>query len=382
MEGGLAYDITLSDDANGVVVADALYIVKAEPLADVVTWVPTLPSAGRYQVYAKWTSDETRATDARYSIVHDGGTTAVTRNQRAGGGVWQYLGSYSFDPLLTPSVTLAANDNGSVAADAVRFVGGPAGATDVAYLHTDHLGTPQAMTDAGVQLLWWRDQTPFGQTVDTGGFSQTPIRFPGQVSDDESGLHYNYFRDYDPALGRYIQSDPIGLEGGLNTYGYVHGNPLRYVDPTGEAAVLVLPLIPAAIPAAKAAGAALYGGSALLAAILLNQALGDGDDAESNSQVSPLANQDSCTEGDQCKELGKRAKGQAKRVNEHVANEHFHSKPCINLNQTLSAAKALGCDMTTPNFSYAINVFNKVCTDPSRFPPPYAKPHGPPYEPY
>ncbi len=243
MEGGLAHGITLSDDANGVVVADALYIVKAEPLADVVTWVPTLPSAGRYQVYAKWTSDETRATDARYSIVHDGGTTAVTRNQRAGGGSWQYLGSYSFDPLLNPSVSLAANDNGSVAADAVRFVGGPAGATDVAYLHTDHLGTPQAMTDAGAQLLWWRDQTPFGQTVDTGGFSQTPIRFPGQFADDESGLHYNYFRDYDPALGRYVQSDPIGLEGGLNTYGYVRGNPLRYKDPFGlqEAGVLTCP---------------------------------------------------------------------------------------------------------------------------------------------
>ena len=313
MEGGLAYDITLSDDANGVVVADAVYIVKAEPLVDAVTWVPTLPSAGRYQVYAKWTSDETRATDARYSIVHDGGTTAVTRNQRAGGGFWQYLGSYSFDPLLTPSVTLAANDNGSVAADAVRFVGGPAGATDVAYLHTDHLGTPQAMTDAGAQLFWWRDQTPFGQTVDTGGFSQTPIRFPGQFADDESGLHYNYFRDYDPALGRYIQSDPIGLRGGLNTYGYVRGNPQRYVDPTGEFAVLALPFIPAAIPAAKAAGAALYGGSALLAAILLNEALGDGDDAETQvgnreAEYRPMKRQ--CDKkprktGDKCADLSR-----------------------------------------------------------------------------
>ncbi len=235
MEAGLAYGITLSDDANGMVVADALYIVKAEPLTDAVTWAPTLPAAGAYQVYAIWTSDETRATDALYRIVHDGGTAEVTRNQRVGGGFWQHLGSYSFDPLLNPSVTLAANDNGSVAADAVRFVGGPAGAADVAYLHSDHLGMPQAMTDAGAQLLWWRDQTPFGQTVATGGFSQNPLRFPGQFADAESGLHYNYFRDYDPALGRYIQSDPIGLEGGLNTYAYVHANPLRYTDPTGEA---------------------------------------------------------------------------------------------------------------------------------------------------
>jgi RHS repeat-associated protein len=120
-------------------------------------------------------------------------------------------------------VSLAPNDNGSVAADAVRFLGGPGGATDVAYVHSDHLGTPQAMTNANAQVLWWRDQTPFGQTVAEGGFSVSPLRFPGQYADTESVLAYNYFRDYDPVLGRYIQSDPIGLRGGLNTYGYVGG---------------------------------------------------------------------------------------------------------------------------------------------------------------
>jgi RHS repeat-associated protein len=63
------------------------------------------------------------------------------------------------------------------------------------------------------------------------------LRFPGQYYDKETNLHYNYFRDYDPQTGRYIESDPVGLNAGINTYTYVDSNPLRYFDPIGQSKV-------------------------------------------------------------------------------------------------------------------------------------------------
>jgi RHS repeat-associated protein len=90
------------------------------------------------------------------------------------------------------------------------------------------------MTDQAASLVWDKVQWPFGETFSVSGASTNPKRFPGQLHDPETGFHYNYFRDYDPTTGRYLQSDPIGLDGGLNTYAYVGGNPVRFTDPTGK----------------------------------------------------------------------------------------------------------------------------------------------------
>ena len=101
------------------------------------------------------------------------------------------------------------------------------------YLHSDHLNTPRLATNQTQQTVWQWQSDAFGVGPASGSLTMN-LRFPGQYFDQESGLHYNYFRDYDPETGRYVESDPIGLNGGLNTFGYVGGNPVSYVDPTGE----------------------------------------------------------------------------------------------------------------------------------------------------
>ena len=113
-------------------------------------------------------------------------------------------------------------------------------------IHTDHLNTPRAILDSQHRVVWQWYSGAFGETLpeeDPDGdgikFEYNP-RFPGQYWDKETNLHYNYFRDYDPGIGRYIQSDPIGLLGGLNTYGYVEQNPLSFTDPTGEAIPILI----------------------------------------------------------------------------------------------------------------------------------------------
>lgn len=136
------------------------------------------------------------------------------------------------------------------------------------YLHTDHLGTPRIGSNSSGSSVWDWDSDAFGNGTPTGS-ATVNLRFAGQYWDDESNLHYNWNRYYDPKTGRYISSDPIGLEGGLNTFAYVSANPVMFNDPEGKIIGVLL----------ISAGYALAGYSAAdLLAIIIEHQLGTLDE--------------------------------------------------------------------------------------------------------
>jgi RHS repeat-associated protein len=136
----------------------------------------------------------------------------------------------------------AENDNGTWV-DYVwlngRLIGRIAGST-VDAIHADQTGRPQVVTDASQAVVWKATNYPFEREVaqdDIGGLN---LGFPGQYYDVERGLWNNGFRDYNASLGRYVESDPTGLGGGVNTYVYAEGYPLGYADPLGLHVTIVI----------------------------------------------------------------------------------------------------------------------------------------------
>lgn len=250
------HKVALTDQANGYVIADAIRIIGTdEPQANSATWSPNL--TGEHQVYAKWTQHANRATNATYTITHAGGSTQVPVNQQANGGQFNLLGTFTLTPAST--ITLTDNADGYVIADAVQLIATAPVAAQMYFVHTDHLNTPRLITNQAGQAVWrWDQGEPFGDSLPNEnpsglGIFTCNLRLPGQYFDQETGLHYNYFRDYDPGTGRYAQSDPIGLNGrSFSTYGYVNGNPLKYIDSRGlEAELCSRPFYPVPIPYAE-----------------------------------------------------------------------------------------------------------------------------------
>jgi len=103
------------------------------------------------------------------------------------------------------------------------------------HIQPDHLGTPRKVIQTSNNTAIWNWPilgNAFGEAAPTGAITLN-LRFPGQYFDAETGLNYNYFRDYEPGTGRYVESDPIGLAAGVSTYGYALQNPLLLFDPNG-----------------------------------------------------------------------------------------------------------------------------------------------------
>jgi RHS repeat-associated protein len=141
---------------------------------------------------------------------------------------------YSPDEDYTPLARIDAAIGTAIAGAAIETA---RASSRVYYFHTDLVGTPLEVTDEAGELAWAGKYSAWGK-VDLGEDAallprtEQPLRYPGQYADQGTGLHYNTFRYYDPDIGRFINQDPIGLDGGQNLYQYAP-NPLRWIDPWG-----------------------------------------------------------------------------------------------------------------------------------------------------
>ncbi len=122
MDSGQGHQVSLSDDANGFVIADAVKVVPVGALPSTATWTPTVPVAGSYKVFARWTQHPNRATDAQYTVKHDGGDTVVSVDQQVNGGQFNLLGTFNLTPGQGHGVSLTDQANGFVIADAVQIL--------------------------------------------------------------------------------------------------------------------------------------------------------------------------------------------------------------------------------------------------------------------
>ncbi|MFA8330530.1 RHS repeat-associated core domain-containing protein, partial [Burkholderia ubonensis] len=136
------------------------------------------------------------------------------------------------DETLVEAAFIATGTDG-------RFVQVPAKTRHATlFYQNDHLGTPQELLDESGKVVWsgryraWGAEKTVWQAQPERHEAGNPIRFQGQYHDDETGLHYNRHRYYDPASGRFVSKDPIGLAGGINVYQYAP-NPTGWIDPLG-----------------------------------------------------------------------------------------------------------------------------------------------------
>jgi RHS repeat-associated protein len=132
-----------------------------------------------------------------------------------------------------------SSSSGTIKAEYIYVNGQPLAkieGNDIYYYHNDHLGTSMLMTDENAATVWEGEYLPFGEPLTVTASVTNNLRFPGQYFDSETELHYNYYRDYNPVIGRYVEADPVGIQKCKNhLYVYVGNNPVNLIDPLGLA---------------------------------------------------------------------------------------------------------------------------------------------------
>ncbi|GLQ51611.1 hypothetical protein GCM10010872_30600 [Dyella flava] len=145
--------------------------------------------------------------------------------------------SYGLSGELSSEATVAPGSNTANINYYVYFDGQPVALINdestLYYLHDDHLGRPEEITNTNGSMVWLGLNYAFDRSILVQGIQNVDIGLPGQVYDSNTGNWSNGFRDYDSSDGRYLESDLIGLGGGVNTYAYVGGNPTASIDPSG-----------------------------------------------------------------------------------------------------------------------------------------------------
>ena len=302
LQPGTSYSFRVRAQDHGYNVTAYTNVATATTLEAADTTPPTAPTGltatavSASQINLSWTAstDNVGVTGYRVERCQGAGCSGFAQ-------VAAPTGTSHSSTALTPGTSYSFRVRATDGAGNLSQYSAVASATtpgapqaQVYFIHADHLNTPRLVADATGTTVWrWDQQEPFGSNpADENpsglGAFDLPLRLPGQYYDRETNLHYNVLRDYDANLGNYKQSDSLGLYAGLNTYAYVGGRPLEFIDPTGEGAIGVC-------VAVAVGAAAIYGGYNLISAL---NSLGQSAAAQGSSAVQCVATSDQsvCTQ--------------------------------------------------------------------------------------
>jgi RHS repeat-associated protein len=243
----------VATDNTGIAVTSSPIVINVDPSAAMSVAVTPPPVAASYTapasipLTAMVSNNDYDITDVQFfngaNLISSGlQTSGVATSGSFVTNAWTNV------PAGTYSITASATNSGglTVASTPVIFTVNAASsgaATTTYFIEADQIDAPRVVEDQNQQVVWrWSQGEPFGdsapdQSLSSGGAMVFNLRFPGQYFDRETNTSYNSHRDYDPTNGRYVQSDPLSLDGGINAYAYVGGNPLSAIDPLGLSTV-------------------------------------------------------------------------------------------------------------------------------------------------